>query len=465
LYRVNSPKDKLSFFSYRLNAALFTIGRFNFISAKAQNEMRFGYQLPSKGGTLEQLRVLMYSQDSSGLGSAYRTLAIALRLSHAVPDSSFLVLTDLPVFGRFELPPNLDYVHFPGVPDETGQADESANGHVVFDWKPLLRRKIILAAVESFDPHLVIVDRSPFGLRNELFDALVRLRERRPKVKVVLGLRDIPDNARTIQEAWDKVGTPETFRALYDEIWVYGTPKIFNHAQEYAIPTDIERKLVYTGYLKYGSKRNGFQKKLATEGIDLKRPLVLVIAGSGEDGYRLTDSYIGFLETRNGHYNFQSRIVCSPRMSLFDQLAFHSRVKRMSGVSIHQFHDDLDSYLYGATIVVSLSGYNTCCQFLSFRKRAVIMPRQDSTFSPFGQLRRAQTFHRYGVATMMHPAHLTAKSLGQEVLKQIQQISAPEGDYSAISLTGLDNITRRVVDLCRIPLSHRTESSLAGDLI
>jgi predicted glycosyltransferase len=78
-------------------------------------------------------------------------------------------------------------------------------------------------------------------------------------VKIVLGLRDIPDNAWTIQAAWEEVETPETFRALYDEIWVYGTPKIFNHAQEYAIPTDIERKLVYTGYLKYGSKRIGFQ--------------------------------------------------------------------------------------------------------------------------------------------------------------------------------------------------------------
>jgi predicted glycosyltransferase len=429
---------------------------------KAQNEASFGYRLLSKGGALEQLRVLMYSQDSSGLGSAYRTLAIALRLSLAVPDSSFLVLTDLPVFGRFDLPPNLDYIHYPGVPDEIKRSDGSANGRVVFDWKPLIRRKIILAAVESFDPHLVIVDKFPFGLRNEMYDALVRLRERRPGVKIVFGLEDIPDNNRTIPKVWGKAETQEMFRALYDEVWVYGARKIFNHAQEYAIPADIERKLVYTGYLKYRMRQTGDYEKLATKGSDPKWPLMLVIAGSGEEGYRLTDSYISFLETMKGDHKFQSRIVCSPGMSSFDILAFHSRVKKMSSVSIHQFYNDLDSYLHGATVVVSMSGYNACCQLLSFRKRSVIVPREGS---PFGQLRRAQTFHRYGVTTMMHPTHLSAKNLGWEILKQIRsrEVPAPEGDYSAIPLTGLDNIARRVIDLCGIPLRRRAAMSLAGE--
>jgi predicted glycosyltransferase len=406
----------------------------------------------------------MYSHESSGLGSAYRTLAIASRLSSAFANSSFLVLTDLPIFGRFHLPPNLDYIHLPGAPDGTRPLNRVVNKPVHLEWRPLVRRKIIRAAAESYDPHLVIVDRLPFGLEDELYTALVRLREHRPHVKIIFGMRDIPDNNRTIQTTWQKAGTQQMFRALYDEVWVYGTRKIFDHAQEYPIPADIERKLVYTGYLQYQMKRTGDDGKLAAKGVDPRRPLLLVIGGSGEEGYRLTDSYISFLETLKGDRNFQSRIVCSPAMSSFDVLAFRSRVKKMSGVSIHQFHHDLDSHMVGATVVISMSGYNACCQLLSFRKRSLIVPREGS---PFGQLRRAQMFHRYGVTTMVHPAYLSAKSLGWEILKQIKSRETPttDGDYSAIPLTGLDNITRRVTDLCRISLHRRTETSLAGELI
>jgi predicted glycosyltransferase len=190
---------------------------------------------------------------------------------------------------------------------------------------------------------------------------------------------------------------------------------------------------------------------------------VLVTAGSGEEGYRLTDSYISFLETLNGGRTFQSHIVYSPQMPAADKHALNSRVERMPGISVHQFHHDLDSYLHGATALVSMSGYNTCCQILSYRKRAVVVPRQSSSSS---QLRRAETFQRYGVATMVHPERLTPEHLGQEILKQIGRKESTDSrdEYKAIPLTGLNNIARRVIDLCGIPLRRHAAMSLAGEL-
>jgi hypothetical protein len=65
---------------------------------------------------------------------------------------------------------------------------------------------------------------------------------------------------------------------------------------------------------------------------------------------------------------------------------------------------------------------------------------------------------------MVHPAHLTAESLGQEILKQMEQRKFPsaEKDYGAIPLTGLDNITRRVIDLCGIPARRHSAISQSG---
>lgn len=152
------------------------------------------------------LRILMYS---SGLGGAGRTLAIASHLSNACPGSSCLVLTDVPVFGLFLLPPNLDYIHLPDASEGEGGVNEPASRLQLGDTVLAIRRNIILATVESFDPHLVIVDGSPLELRNEMHTPLVRLRERHPGAKTILGLWDIPGDAGVIQTAWEEAGIEE----------------------------------------------------------------------------------------------------------------------------------------------------------------------------------------------------------------------------------------------------------------
>src|SRR5260370_2882664 len=60
-------------------------------------------------------RILLYSHDTFGLGHLRRNLAIAGRLSHALPGVSLLLLSGSQAVQQFVLPPGADTVKLPTV--------------------------------------------------------------------------------------------------------------------------------------------------------------------------------------------------------------------------------------------------------------------------------------------------------------------------------------------------------------
>ena len=79
---------------------------------------------------------------------------------------------------------------------------------------------------EVFEPDLFIVDKEPLGLRGEVRSTLELLRAR--GTRCVLGLRDVMDDPSVLVEEWARKGVFPVLDALYDEIWVYGLPEIFD---------------------------------------------------------------------------------------------------------------------------------------------------------------------------------------------------------------------------------------------
>lgn len=388
------------------------------------------------GVAVDAVRILIYS---SGMGSACCTLAIATHLSESIPGTSFLTLTDLPVFGRFRLPANLDYVHIPRLP-EGGEAPAPASqlesGEAVLD----LRRRIVGATLESFAPHLVIVDRFPLGVGRELADALLSLRRRRPRARMVAGLWDVSGAPEAVSAAWASDGTHHGLHALYDEIWVYGTPDLFDPVREYALPSEVVAKLVYTGYIRHRAPAESPRGRLLAEGLDPDRPLVLVTLGGGRGGHLLADHYLRFLESTGADGEFQSHLVCGPLLSDVEKSDLEARAARLPGVTLDRFHKDLTPYFQAASVVVSTSGYNTWCQILSFEKRAVVVPRADRGCD---QRVRAEALARRGLVEMLRPEELSPERLGEKVLAELRA-SGPL-PKRGLPLDGLENIAKRVI--------------------
>ena len=98
------------------------------------------------------------------------------------------------------------------------------------------RADIVLRTAERFRPDVLIVDKEPTGFQGEILPALEHLRGR--GCRVVLGLRDVLDDAERLVPEWERKGASEAVRRFYDEIWIYGLPRI--HRPLAALPIGAE---------------------------------------------------------------------------------------------------------------------------------------------------------------------------------------------------------------------------------
>ncbi|HSF33294.1 MAG TPA: glycosyltransferase [Candidatus Tectomicrobia bacterium] len=348
-------------------------------------------------------RLLVYCHDTYGLGNIRRMLAICEHLLVSIPDLLILIVTGSPMVHGFRMSPRLDYIKLPCLSRTTGgnyavKTIGTALGEAV-----KLRSELILTAVTNFGPDLLLVDKKPYGVENELQESLAHVQTFLPRAKQVLLLRDILDSPEATRNAWEKHGYHNAIRSLYDLVLVVGMPEVFDLREEYRFPAFTAEKVRFCGYIgaKAGLKSSAvLRKELQVD----DRSLIVVTAGGGEDGYHLLATYIAGLAWLPAEHNITSLIVCGPEMSQGQRAALQRAAASYPHAQIHDFCDDMRSYLSTADVIVSMGGYNTVCEILSFRKRAIVVPR----VKPVGeQWIRAERMARLGLFQVIHPDYLT----------------------------------------------------------
>ena len=123
-------------------------------------------------------RIMFYSHDTFGLGHLRRSRTLATALTQSVPRASAIILTGSPVAGRFTFPERVDHIRLPGVtklPDGSYISQSLGTG---IDDTTSLRAGLIQAAIERYEPDLLVVDKEPTGFRGELLPSLEVLRQR-----------------------------------------------------------------------------------------------------------------------------------------------------------------------------------------------------------------------------------------------------------------------------------------------
>src|SRR6267143_5706580 len=176
--------------------------------------------------------MLLYAQDSKGMGHITRTLTIARHLLAAYPDAVAYITTESPITGDFALPERCDYVKLPAAPGLRA-----------------LRAQLLHDTALGLAPDLVLVDHEPLGHKGEFRDGLRALKAERPATTFVFGLRDIMDDVARIRAQWRDLGVYDALENLYDGIAVYGSPDLYDVAEAYAIPPSVQSKLHYCGYI------------------------------------------------------------------------------------------------------------------------------------------------------------------------------------------------------------------------
>lgn len=403
-------------------------------------------------GSDRTCRILIYSHDSFGLGHLRRCRAIAHALVERNKHMSALILSGSPIIGSFDFRARVDFVRIPGVIKLRNGEYTSLSQLVDTQQTMAMRESIIRHTADIFDPHVMLVDKEPLGLRGEVKPTLEMLSLR--GTKLVLGLRDVMDDPRLLAPEWERKHVAPALEHLYDEIWVYGLPQICDPLEGIAVPRSVRRKMVYTGYLKREVPASPPSHEVASL---TEEPFLLVTPGGGGDGEELIDWVVSAYE-RAADLPHRALVVFGPFMPAERQSEFWRRIERIDNMSAITFDAHLEWLMLRAEGVVAMGGYNTFCEILSFDKRAIIVPRTKPRLEQYIRAARAQEL---GLVRMLRedcgrdPATMVA------ALRQLPFQQRPSEVVVPGLLDGLESVNRLVRPWLsgertpRVRLAHR----------
>jgi predicted glycosyltransferase len=137
-------------------------------------------------------------------------------------------------------------------------------------------------------------------------------------------------------------------------------------------------------------------------------------------------------------FRARSLMIAGPELAPARASALREAAQRPGSIQVLEFTDDMMSYMNAADVVVSMAGYNTICELLTLRKRAVVVPR----VKPVQEQRiRAERMAELSAFQMIHPDRLSPRALASAIGAQIQALHNGEEVPAAVDLNALPRIT------------------------
>lgn len=408
--------------------------------------------LPFVKPAVRKRRIVLYSHDTMGLGHMRRNISIARALTAEPIQADVLLIAGAKQVSSFKLPQGVDCLTLPAFYKGTNGQYQSRCLDLSLEELVQFRGQTIRAAVKAFDPDVMIVDKTPLGVSGELEPILKELRMYH-NTRCVLGLRDILDDKQQVQREWYRSNYDEVIKAYYDEVWIYGHPAIYNMVREYGFSDEIKKKVRFTGYLNRCETSNDSAKDddpFITYGLPKGR-LALCMVGGGQDGAHITEAFAK-AKLPEG---FVGLIVTGPFMPEKHRSRLQRLISKRPDMRLIDFINDPQPLLKHAERVVSMGGYNTICEILSFNKKALIIPRVTPRTE---QLIRAERMSNAGFLDVLHPDSVTPGA----ITTWLQTAEKPESFRNRIDLNGLIRIQkylRALLAARKQPLAnfHQTE--------
>jgi predicted glycosyltransferase len=388
-------------------------------------------------------KIVVYSHDTFGLGNIRRMLAIAKAMVVNNPNVSILILSGSPILHAFRIPSQIDYIKLPCLTRTVNEDYKAKFLNLKIDNILRLRGNIIQSAIFDFDPDLILVDKKPFGVSDELQPTLKALRRQNHKAKLVLLLRDILDRPETTMRIWQKNQYHSAIANHYDEVLVVGNPEIFDLRHEYQFPQGSYHKVRYCGYLSSERGKTSRTELRSQLGCLANEQLVLVTPGGGKDGYQLLNAYVNGMLSHAPSRLFKSLIICGPEMAEEQRGHIQALLKNRPDVIVQHFTDDMMAYMNAADLVISMGGYNTVCELLTLNKRAIVVPRVNPEQE---QWLRAERMDRINLLRALHPKKLNPALLISLVVEELAL--SGQGQYPAtIAMDGLHEVCKAINQL------------------
>ncbi len=374
--------------------------------------------------------IYLYSHDGEGLGHLRRNLNIALSVTRKLPGSSCLMLTGSSFPGAFGIPERCDFVKIPTLEKNGDNQYKSPLGTLSSPAAQSLRETVLESVVRQVPPDLLIVDKHPQGLNGELLPALNWIRKHSPKTRVILGLRDILDDPKRVEQEWRDTGTSRVLNEIYDRIWMYTDGRIFPTADVYDFEPALKGKGKECGYvvqrtLESPVRPNGCMNVVAT-------------VGGGRDGFDILDGSMRAIDRlRTGFPALRLQVYTGPLMPEPQFLRIRALAELMGGwVKVDRFSSRYLKRLRRACAVVTMGGYNSVLECVAMGKATVVVPRESPRAE---QIIRARVFEEFGFVRMVRQPGLAGGQL-EETLCEILEARWAPAPRSGINLRGFRQI-------------------------
>jgi len=303
-----------------------------------------------------------------------------------------------------------------------------------------IRASVIQSAALQFKPKLFVVDHVPAGTYGELLPTLWMLKELDDPPVVVLGLRDIIDAPDVVRELWRREMTYQTIRTYYDEVIIYGCKDIFDSALDYGMMAEFPDIVGYSGYVC--SQEPVKSREQVRGDLRLKRQnLIVVTAGGGHDGYPLMHSCLEAFR-HIGSSRFEAVLITGPLMDAGQREQLRAQARGL-GARVLSSVEDTPSLINAADLVITMAGYNSLCEVVSLRRKALVVPR----LGPRAEQRmRAELFQQKGLIDVLDPQEVSPRNLAQRVVDDLERTDFPVAN-AAIDTSGARNTARRLAGL------------------
>ena len=386
----------------------------------------------------DRYRIALYSHDTMGLGHMRRNLLIAHTLSESELNPTILMIAGGKELNSYPLPADLDCLILPSYHKGLSGKYKSRNLDISGIELADMRANTIKCALKSFQPDLFIVDNVARGALGELEPALQSLRKKGSS-RCILGLRDIQDNKDVAHAQY--LADEQSMREFYDAIWIYGDPAVYDRVSEDNYATDIRAKTKYTGYLDQSSHISFSQGPSGNDeliGLGFPPgPLVLCILGGGQDGERLAEAFV----RTNFPDNYNALLITGPYMPSGAKHSIYKAASNKPRLRVLEFVPELTALVEQADRVITMGGYNSVCEVLSFGKRSLIVPRTEPRQE---QWLRAKRLEELQLVHMLHPAKVTPEAISAWLSrKDIQTPNVRE----KLNMSGVETIQRLVKDV------------------
>jgi predicted glycosyltransferase len=255
----------------------------------------------------------------------------------------------------------------------------------------------------------------PVGALGELKPMLDAIAQAEARPRLFLGLRDVLDAPEVIRAVWTDLAAYD-YLPRYDDVMVYGCRDILDADAAYGL-TPYVRKVTYCNYVVTRPTAPTASPPAAGS----EEPLVLVIGGGGGDAFPLMKAFVEALPVIARQIRLRALIVTGPNMPPAQREALLARADAYP-IEIQGSAEDAIGLLQQATAVVTRAGYNSLCEVLQWRKKALVVPRP----GPSAEQRiRTRLFARQRLIRMLDPDALAPARLAEELVALLTDDGMP----------------------------------------